>query len=441
LLLEGPGRKLKTGAVALTNRELEFSVCLSAALTGSMLCTILFTPLAALAAEPNDAREPFRACTPAGQGYYFIPGTTTCLKIGGRVRSEFLTDVFNGNGVNDSFLELANDQVSNVFRTRGYVNFEVLTGTEFGLLKAYTEIIATEISSTSRSTSDDQDIELDAAFIQWGYLSAGVTESFFDFYTGANWGAGLNQGFAEDGSINLVAITAPLAKDVSLSVSLENTQDRQTGIKTVVGDTSLANRGFSVGSSWPDAIANFRLQRKGMQAQVMGAVRHKAAFSATRLPELDRTAGFGWAIGAGAEFLVPPLGPNTIVGLQITYSDGAPDIAAATNGTTADAIVDTVLDQLSTTRRLAIGGGVNHDWTKNLSSALTVSYIHTDHGFDVQDSDEWNVQANLVWSPANSLNIGAEIEYSTLDWATPRLPDALEDRDMLVGVVRIEHKF
>ena len=63
--------------------------------------------MAADAAEAADAPMKTRApavqyvkvCSPYGVGFYYIPGTDTCLKIGGYVRVDFQGGDINGTAV------------------------------------------------------------------------------------------------------------------------------------------------------------------------------------------------------------------------------------------------------------------------------------------------------------------------------------------------------
>ena len=92
--------------------------------------------LAATGAQAADlpvAPEPVdyvRVCDAFGTGFFYIPGTETCLKIGGGVRAEFrMFDVLdNGGSAWD-----ARTDTSTGLRARGYMNFDSRTNTEYGL--------------------------------------------------------------------------------------------------------------------------------------------------------------------------------------------------------------------------------------------------------------------------------------------------------------------
>ncbi|GGB56340.1 outer membrane protein [Roseibium aquae] len=390
----------------------------------------------ASAADLPVAPEPVdyvRVCDVYGTGFFYLPGTETCLKIGGRVRTELRFFDFDNEG--GSAWD-ADADVSTGFRARGYFNFDSRTQTEFGLLRTYVDIFATADSGRGDAFS------LDKAFIQWGGLTAGRAGSRYDFFTGMNWGSVLNMGFADDGTTNQFSYTAAFGNGFSATVSLEDGLNRRAGILTSAG----AQGGFGVtdldgGHKYPDLVANLRVDQGWGSAQIMGALHHVYVNSAAG-SALTADSELGWAIGGGVQFKLPMISSGTSLGFQASYSDGAANYAAASNARTADAVVNAAGTSIATTKSWAIGGGISHAWTSTVKSGLTASYIDRDHGFTVQDSTEWNVQGNVVWSPVRGLDIGAELEYSTVDWNNPVAGGTtFRDDGQLVGVFRIQRTF
>jgi hypothetical protein len=101
----------------------------------------LITVASAQAADlPVKAKpvEYVRICTLYGEGFFYIPGTDTCIKIGGWVRYDQYFGgsgnpyISGGTGRNDSF-----DSADYQTRARTVVSFDVRTQTEYGTLQAY----------------------------------------------------------------------------------------------------------------------------------------------------------------------------------------------------------------------------------------------------------------------------------------------------------------
>jgi len=70
--------------------------------------------------------EYVRVCSAHGAGFFYIPGSDTCIKLGGRIRAEFL-----GNQT------WSRNQDAIGFRARGRLDVDARNSTEYGLLRAF----------------------------------------------------------------------------------------------------------------------------------------------------------------------------------------------------------------------------------------------------------------------------------------------------------------
>jgi opacity protein-like surface antigen len=123
---------------------------------------------AIVAAEP-EPMEYVRVCDAFGTGFFYIPGTETCLKIGGYVR--FQTDVnrgsLAGNGRTsdwDSF-------------TRAQLQFTAKSDTELGAL---TSVIALRGQADNGSTTAARPEFVDAAYIELAGFRVGFQYNYWD---------------------------------------------------------------------------------------------------------------------------------------------------------------------------------------------------------------------------------------------------------------------
>ena len=121
---------------------------------------------AIVAAEPEPV-EYVRVCDAFGTGFFYIPGTETCLKIDGYVRFR-VTATKGTNGYQQN--------------TRTRVNFDARSETELGTLRGYIRM-----QSNSGGANADVAQVTDQAIIQLGGLFMGYTESAF----AALWGGGV----------------------------------------------------------------------------------------------------------------------------------------------------------------------------------------------------------------------------------------------------------
>jgi Porin subfamily len=99
--------------------------------------------------------EYVKVCSLYGEGFFYIPGTDTCLKIGGLVRYDQYFGPTGGSGAphivggaarNDSF-----DSPDYATRARTVVSFDARTQTEYGTLRSYAAI-----SPPNRRRSSDR---------------------------------------------------------------------------------------------------------------------------------------------------------------------------------------------------------------------------------------------------------------------------------------------
>src|SRR5690606_8182757 len=123
---------------------------------------------AIIAAEP-EPMEYVRVCDAFGTGYFYIPGTETCLKVGGYVRFQvdFGEGAHGGNGDDwDAF-------------TRGRLEVVAKSDTELGELTAFLAIHGDTTEDTSSSTSDD-DFYFDEVYLQLGGFKAGTYLNWWD---------------------------------------------------------------------------------------------------------------------------------------------------------------------------------------------------------------------------------------------------------------------
>ncbi len=123
---------------------------------------------AVVVAEPEPV-EYVRVCDTYGKGFFYIPGTETCLKISGYLRYDARAgdDVYNGG-------ELETWQK----RTRATLRFDARSETELGTLRSYIE---TRFEFTNAVQSET----LAHGYIELGGFRVGVSDSRFDTWTGS----------------------------------------------------------------------------------------------------------------------------------------------------------------------------------------------------------------------------------------------------------------
>jgi hypothetical protein len=283
-----------------------------------------------------------KVCSLYGAGFYYMPGTDMCLKIGGWTRAEATWGI-NGNSVSGIFgADYNNRYTNNVWtRERGYITADAREQTAFGVARGY---IAVGINSTDTgSETPATQFSANRVYVQWAGFTAGLAVSFFDFYPAAAllYRAGNTpQGDTGDGGLWVWAYTAQLGGGVSATISAEERRTSQIIAMSGAGGTvggpaapgspgALLFAGSNAGAGYggwqvPDIIGNIRADETWGSAQVMAAAHqlnpaYYGATSSTGHPG-DQ---FGWVLGGGIRINTPIVSPGDFFVTQVNYTHGA----------------------------------------------------------------------------------------------------------------------
>jgi hypothetical protein len=154
---------------------------------------------AAQAADlPMTKAEPVeyvKVCSTFGPGFFYIPGTDTCLKIGGQIRADYR---FYGDTKHET-----RDVNRTAFQTQGRIWFDARTDTDWGLLRSYFQINANGNSYSTTGPGKPNNFTVDKAFIQFGGLTAGYAHSFFGYYDNYYGDTVFGKYYAEQSTVNL----------------------------------------------------------------------------------------------------------------------------------------------------------------------------------------------------------------------------------------------
>ncbi|MEJ1159619.1 porin [Prosthecomicrobium sp. N25] len=393
----------------------------SAIILFSALAVSATTASAADLGRPAPAKVDYvKVCDAYGEGFFYIPGTETCLKLGGYVRAEyraystdFLFDKFYGIGAGTG------QRGSNSITTRARANlqFDARTNTEYGLLRSYAEVQFTVSSGTATVT------ELQKAYIQFGGLTAGRALSFFDFYTGDHFSS-VYETAHSDSIVNLLAYTFSFGNGVTATLSLE---DQTTGV--AARRYNSLGAGPYAGNKTPDVVGALKVDQAWGSAQVMAAA-HRVYGT------LSDT--WGYAAGAGVSVKLPMIAQGDVWSLQAAYGKGALSYVSPDLFVGQDYIqFGPGLRRQDLSTAWSIASGFTHNWNAKWSTGLTASYADVDHRARFWDYSQFDIGANLVWAPVSGLTIGAEVEYKDVDFDLA----GRRDRDALVGLLRIQRNF
>lgn len=376
-------------------------------------------------------------CDIYGDGFFYLPGTDSCLKIGGLVYGELQTaapsysmngQTFEGNGTpkGSGYIPGSTQYVTAGQRNAvdyvmlGRVELDARQATPYGSVRAFVRadtlfgptdngLVAGGPGSAYSANVRDATI-LDKAFLQFAGLTAGYAQSMFDFYADAdNWGylRGSNA------TAPLLAYTATFGKGFSTTLSFEDHDWRRAAI----GSTIANYQALPASQRVPDVVGNIRLDQPWGAAQLSGAAHQIRSnlFATTAAGTLGAPANsssdFGLAVQGGLEFNTDMIAPGDKLWLQAAYEKGAYSYVGGNNLAWAYGPVNgtryfgagispqdynfgwdpqlpsdcvyTGLTAASATCDKPWGfsftGAFKHYWTPTLSSAVFGSYLSTNY--------------------------------------------------------------
>jgi hypothetical protein len=294
--------------------------------------------------------EYVKICSLYGAGFYYMPGTDICLKIGGYVRAE-MTYGSNGNFTQGPIQGDVNNRLTSnlVARARAYITADAREQTAFGTARAY---VAVGVATTDIGNGILPSIlGFNRAFIQWAGITAGITQSFYDFYSSAAVGYRAFNPSSDTGDSGwwVWGYTAQLGNGLSATLAVE--QRRTTQICEWVGTTQVSSfsgggacltgadvlpaqgSGGTAGNSAPlgyggliapDIVGNIRLDQTWGSAQVMGAAHNVNALYYSNGPQFGGPSDtWGFAVGAGLRLNFPFIAQGDYFQSQVNYTQGA----------------------------------------------------------------------------------------------------------------------
>ncbi|MFK4719285.1 hypothetical protein ABIE89_000385 [Bradyrhizobium niftali] len=448
----------------------------------SLLCSSAVSLIAVGGAHAADlpvkakAVEYVKICSLYGAGFYYIPGTDTCIKFGGYLRAD--TTVAAGDySFRQGAPQGANNRLTNYWFSRARMDFTVdtRTATEYGVVRTYADMVFTWTTGTYSGSNPSAyagdsvgagTLGLYHAFIQFAGFTFGRTYSIFDAPWQSYPAGGpdtLPGGSNHVTGVNQVAYTADFGQGITGSVSLQDpTQQDQSNLWNLSGATA-ANmiQGIYGNNDWggtrsPDIIGQVRVDQAWGLAQVSVAAHdmHPAYYGATEVTG-HPSDKWGFALQGALSIKNIPTGAGDSINLQAVYTDGATrynfqslfpqtflmyggtGLAGAYQSIGIAGIADGVFttgSSIESVKSWGFRGGYTHNWDPNWASAIYGAYGAVQYGVDGKTAICANAVAllgfagscnpdfnlavigvNTVWTPVKNLAFTADLNWTHLD--------------------------
>jgi hypothetical protein len=353
-----------------------------------------------------------KICSLYGEGFFYIPGSEICLKVGGYVQADYGWNRAGSGQQHYTGANGAQDRTVNPYssRHRAHFNFDSRTQTSYGTLRTF---VTVHIENRDQGTVT---VSPARAFIQWAGFTFGHTKSYTDV-PGTPGGDGFrslhqNQNISDTGAngTNQIAYTWELGDGMTLSVGADERRTKAlanlTGtIVTVGGNPATAFGPYQHPTPWLNFAVNQAWGRLGVSAifnkvnatYYSGPVGCPAgAQGGTSVCDYPDDK-WGWAVLSGIDIKAPSLGPGDHFGGYFNYGVGAAAYSAGSNiaspglfgggnqvalGVLTDAVY-TNGGQLQLTTAWTAGVGYEHFWLPNLSTAWYSTYTQVRYNDNV----------------------------------------------------------
>ncbi len=315
---------------------------------------------AIVAAEP-EPMEYVRVCDAFGTGYFYIPGTETCLKVGGRVRFDATYgDAYSVN----------NDGTYTNTRAELYMNSA--SDTEYGALK--TSLVARfdynpryDVSTLDGNNTRTRIME---ATISLGGFQVGLAdslyESFVDYAGNVDSDDVIDYGPSE---VNQISYTYKADNGFSAFVAVED-------------DGQIKHDHIGASSDWPNVSGGVKFDNGTFMAALVGGYDESAEEGAIK-------ARIGGKFGAFNAFIMG--GWNTDGKTTNSYAPG-----------------DTYVGWGD----WALWSGAGYEFSDKVSANVQVAY---------SDNKTLSVVGNVQWTPIAGVLIMPEVAYT--NWDNPVVND------------------
>jgi hypothetical protein len=376
-----------------------------------------------------------KICTLYGDGFYYIPGSDTCIRFTGYIRADYGYNVTGARTANYAAAAGAQDRTVNNYSTRHRGSFSVDTRTQtaYGTLRTFSTFHL-------QNENGAESTNIARAFIQWGGFTFGRTQSFTD-HEGSLGDSGMrslhqtqNQSDTGANGTNQIAYTWQLGNGVTLNVGADERRVKSitnlTTATTFAGGGTL-NSGAAIGlepistrsgNNHPNPWVSLRVNQAWGRASVAVVANHNEAsyygVGAAPAPCVQQTPPlssvgqttcghpddkWGWAVVSGAEIKLDMLSPGSRIGGYFNYGVGAsafgggsnlvsPGLYGSGNNVALGFITDAVYlnnGQLEQTTSWTAGAGFEYFWTRNFSSTIYGNYTEISYNSTVTGGRLW----------------------------------------------------
>ena len=328
-----------------------------------------------------------KICDAYGSGFFFIPGTETCVRLGGYVRAEYQytpgQSVYTVGGLTATtsatvppppvpftavtyLTQPDMAQSTTGYEVRGRIDVDARTPTELGTARTFIRLRGANTSGIRNtsivnnafyglSDASTTGLTVESALVQWAGFTFGIAPENYAMMPSFMYHSNPWTGFPN--GMKQIAYTATFGGGFSATLALEDSKD--------MNNNQIAIDRFSTAAV---VVGNIRLDQGWGFAGLHGMVGNNSlytnatvntsttnAFGAITAPSniIGQRNYSGWGVGSTVSFRLPMLAEGDQVWFTATYMSGMLGAIASTGGLS-------VVNSSASDKRL-IGGVVRVD--------------------------------------------------------------------------------
>ncbi len=389
-----------------------------------------------------------KICDAYGAGFFNIPGTDTCVKLGGYVRAEYqyVPGKDTINSATGAVQQSKKNQSETGYEVRGRIDVDARTPTGSGVARTFVRLRGANTSGVRntgiegwsayrQSDASSSGITVESALVQWAGFTFGVAPENYammpsQFYNANPW-AGFPNGMKQ------IAYTQRFGGGWSATLALEDRKDFGYDSTAISRPETAAN-----------VVGNIRLDQAWGFAAIHGLVGNNSVANTdvTGAAATGQKTFSAWALGATANFKLPMIAAGDQLWLTANYTDGALGALLSggglsnVNNAANKRLLGGVLRVDSSNIPTGFGGNtpadpslrdnttgwnvaaaMTHYWARQWRSNLAAGYVEINPPKTRAGSTTtWGkgqlqvYTASLIYSPVSNLDIGFEVQYANL---------------------------
>jgi hypothetical protein len=410
-----------------------------------------------------------KICDAYGAGFFTIPGTDTCVKLGGYVRAEYqyvpAQKVYKIDGTeltaNNSVLSAATNTNTvysagktadeTGYEMRGRIDVDARTPTAMGPARTFVRLrgantsgirntAITNVQGYTMSAASTTALSLETASVQWAGFTFGVAPENYammpsHFYNANPW-TGFPNGMKQ------IAFTAQLGGGLTATLALE---DRRDHTMQAAADRA-ATAGVIVGNlrldqSWGFAAIHGMVGNNDYYVNAAGAAISSVAtgmYAPSASAAADTKSKSAFAVGSTMSVKLPMIAPGDQLWITANYSEGILSALMSAGGLSnvntpankrllgglvrADnAMGFTTTTTVDNVTGWNVAAAFTHYWAAQWRSNFSAGYIEINPPKSTATANPvWGkgqlqvYTGGLIYSPVSNLDIGIEVQYASV---------------------------